>query len=175
MIDPAFLKKIESLEKAVAWGVVGSRRRLGDAVMADLDMREVLNALRDQPEARLQLANRISILPTMGGCPEYLQRYDLAIFAYLRALDIFDPELAAVAARKVATPGNIWWSRNLALRLRSSSRTSSRDTGSKVTQVDGDVWSMSSSFDTENCPTIVTVEQAPSGGAPRFSCEMATR
>ena len=52
---------------------------------------------------------------------DYLHRYDLAIFAYLRALDILDPDLASVAALPVAPLGNVWWSHPLALSLRMSS------------------------------------------------------
>ena len=91
MIDSTLLANIESSEKAVAWGVVGSRRKLDAAVLTDSDVRELLNALRDQPAARRQLVTRIGSLATIGGSPEYLHRYDLAIFAYLRVLDVLDP------------------------------------------------------------------------------------
>ena len=122
------------MEKAVAWGVVGSRRRLDAAVLDDADVRELLDALRDRPAARRQLVTRIGQLASMGGSPEYLHRYDLAIFAYLRALDILDPDLAAVAAPGVAALGNVRWSRPLALRLGTPSHTSSRaaDSSSKT-------------------------------------------
>lgn len=84
----------------------------------DADVRELLGALRERPAARQQLVTRIGQLASMGGSPEYLHRYDLAIFAYLRALDVLDPDLAAVAAPGVAALGNVWWSRPLALRTR---------------------------------------------------------
>lgn len=87
MTDSTLLQNIESPEKLVAWGVVGSRRRLDVAARADPDVRALLKALRGQPAAQRQLAARISSLATKGGNPEHLHRYDLAIFAYLRALD----------------------------------------------------------------------------------------
>ena len=136
MIDPMLLDNIESSEKAVAWGMVGSRRRLDAAVLTDSDIRDLLNVLRDHPDARLELVTRISTLASMGSSPEYLHCYDLAIFAYLRALDILDPDLAAVAAPRVATLGNIWWSRPIALRLRMPSHTSSRGADSRSKEAD---------------------------------------
>lgn len=136
MIDSMLLDNIESSEKAVAWGMVGSRRKLDTAVLTDPDMRDLLNVLRDYPDARLELVTRISTLASMGGNPEYLHCYDLAIFAYLRALDILDPDLAAVAAPRVATIGNLWWSRPIALRLRMPSHTSSRGVDGKSEVVD---------------------------------------
>lgn len=117
MIDRTYLTNIESPEKAVAWGSVGSRDRLESAALTDPDVRGVLKALSNLA-AQQQLAKRIGTLATMGGSPEYLHRYDLAIFAYLRMLDISESEFATVAARKVAALGNIWWSRDLALCLR---------------------------------------------------------
>ena len=135
VIDRNFLTNIESPAKAVAWGSVGSRARLESAVLTDPDVRGVLKALGNLTAQR-QLVKRIGALVTMGGSPEYLHRYDLAIFAYLRMLDIFEPEFAAVAARKVAALGNTWWSRGLAFRLRASSRTASRDVDSKATHLE---------------------------------------
>lgn len=162
MIDSMLLNNIESPEKAVAWGMVGSRRKLDAAVLMDSDVREVLNVLREHPYARLELVARIGTLATMGGSPEYLHRYDLAIFAYLRALDILDPDLAAVAALRVATLGNVWWSRPLALRLRMPSHTSSRgaDVSSEIadtTKTDETlpVGSTKCSPDVVNTPNIV--------------------
>lgn len=161
MIDSTYLTNIESPEKAVAWGSVGSRRRLESAVLTDPDVRGVLKALRSSASQR-QLVRRIGTLATMGGSPEYLHRYDLAIFAYLRALDIFESKFAAVAARKVATLGNTWWSRSLALRLRVASRTNSRDIDSKAThfkRVDSSetvhIWSTRSSPDVASAPSVV--------------------
>lgn len=117
MIDRTYLTNIESPEKAVAWGSVGSRDRLESAVLADPDVRGVLKAL-GHLTAQRQLVKRIGTLATMGGSPEYLHRYDLAIFAYLKMLDISESAFTAVAACKVAVLGNIWWSRDLALCLR---------------------------------------------------------
>lgn len=132
MLDSTLLKNIESREKEVAWGVVGSRRRLDAVVLADPDVKELLTALRGHTAARQQLVGRVASLASLGGDPEYLHRYDLAIFAYLRALGIVDPDLAAVAAISIATLGNVWWSRPLALRLFGPSHTNSRavDSGS---------------------------------------------
>lgn len=124
MLDSTFLQNIESREKEVTWGMVGSRRRLDAAILTDPDVTELLTALRDHPAVRTQLVVRIGTLATLGGDPDCIHRYDLAIFAYLRALDIFDPDLAAVAASRVATLGNVWWSRPLALRLLGLSHTS---------------------------------------------------
>ena len=162
MIDSTLLDNIESSEKAVVWGMVGSRRRLDAAVLTDPDVRDMLNVLRDHPDTRLELVTRIGTLASMGGNPEYLHCYDLAIFAYLRALDILDPELAAVAAPRVATLGNVWWSRPLALRLRMPSHTSSRGTDSRsevadMTEAHGAsrIGSTKCSPDAVNTPSIV--------------------
>lgn len=162
MIDSTLLANIESSEKAVAWGVVGSRRKLDAAVLTDSDVRELLNALRDQPAARRQLVTRIGSLATIGGSPEYLHRYDLAIFAYLRALDVLDPDLAAVAALRVATLSNVWWSRPLALRIRVPSHTHSPD-AANMNEVHGvpPVGSTKCSSDVVSTPSVVYPDSLP--------------
>lgn len=168
MIDSTLLEGIESPEKAVAWGVVGSRRRLDAAVLTDPDVRELLNALRDQPAARRQLVTRIGHLASIGGSPEYLHRYDLAIFAYLRALDVLDPDLAAVAAPRVATLANIWWSRPLALRLRTPSHTSSRgaDRSSRTADMN-ETHGAPPDGDTKSSPDVVSTPSIVYPALPR--------
>lgn len=164
MIDSTLLDNIESPEKAVAWGMVGSRRKLDAAVLTDSDVRELLNALRDQPAARRQLVTRIGSLATIGGSPEYLHRYDLAIFAYLRVLDVLDPDLAAVAALGVATLGNVWWSRPLALRIRLPSHTKSLDSDSRsMNEIHGvpPVGSTKCSSDVVSTPSVVYPDSLP--------------
>lgn len=109
-LDAAVFREIECIEFAWELGLTGSRERAVQALVRAPQAVALLNALKGNKVAAYEVANRVLALAHDENDPQYTHSSDAAIAAYMRALDIHFPDLAAAVGPVVDRQcPNLWW------------------------------------------------------------------
>ena len=109
-LDAAIFREIECVEFAWKLGLTGSRQRAMQALVRAPQAVALLNALKGDEIAAYEVANRVLALAHDDNDPQYTHPSDVAIAAYMRALDILFPNLAAAIGPVVDSQcQNLWW------------------------------------------------------------------
>jgi len=112
------LKQIESVEFAAYLGVASGF----SVVMLGLEnsdtLAKLVNELQNTPEYKYQVIERLVKLLKVNDAPQNRHRYDLALTAYLYALNRVDAELAQQAIDAILQTPNLFWARRLARHIR---------------------------------------------------------
>ena len=109
-LDVAIIREIEGIEFAWELGLTGSRERAMQALVRAPQAVALLNALKGDELAAYEVANRVLALAHDDNDPQYTHPCDAAIAAYMRALDILFPDLAAAIGPVVDSQcQNLWW------------------------------------------------------------------
>jgi hypothetical protein len=139
MVPRELLEQVEGIRFAAEVGVVSSERLFESAIRQHPLVLQLFGYLTD-PQAREQIAVRLTDLLYRDSDPRYEHPHDAAVAVYLRLLDVSEPGLASLAAVTAARQPNLWWARSVAIQILEGAQTRvSHDVGTVTVDSAGDV------------------------------------